>query len=135
MRALILRRVALIENCAGGPVLGLAHLDTATILSSSRHYAQTAPLALIKVPMSLTLTVWYNTKCPVCTAGIEWQHRRLVRAARAGVNGGVKVGQRDQATLRHGRKARRTAAAPAEMARISQPGRTRLSGSYALTNQ
>lgn len=30
------------------------------------------------------LTVWYNTKCPVCTAGIEWQRSRLVRAARAG---------------------------------------------------
>src|SRR2546430_12147359 len=30
------------------------------------------------------LTVWYNTKCPVCNAGIEWQHNRLVRAARDG---------------------------------------------------
>jgi predicted DCC family thiol-disulfide oxidoreductase YuxK len=30
------------------------------------------------------LTVWYNTKCPVCNAGIEWQRNRLVRAARAG---------------------------------------------------
>ena len=29
-------------------------------------------------------TVWYNTKCPVCNAGIEWQADRLVRAARAG---------------------------------------------------
>ena len=29
------------------------------------------------------LTVWYNTKCPVCNAGIERQNRRLVRAARA----------------------------------------------------
>jgi hypothetical protein len=46
----------------------------------------TAPSALIKVPMSSMLTVWYNTKCPVCTAGVEWQHRRLVRAARAGVS-------------------------------------------------
>ena len=35
--------------------------------------------------MSSTLTVWYNTQCPVCNAGIEWQHRRLVRAARTGV--------------------------------------------------
>ena len=35
--------------------------------------------------MSSTLTVWYNTKCPVCNAGIDWQHRRLVRAARGGV--------------------------------------------------
>jgi predicted DCC family thiol-disulfide oxidoreductase YuxK len=30
------------------------------------------------------LTVWYNTRCPVCNAGIEWQKSRLVRAARAG---------------------------------------------------
>ena len=30
------------------------------------------------------LTVWYNTKCPVCDAGINWQRSRLVRAARAG---------------------------------------------------
>ncbi|ASG20808.1 thiol-disulfide oxidoreductase DCC family protein [Nitrospirillum viridazoti] len=31
------------------------------------------------------LTVWYNTKCPVCNAGIDWQTNRLVQAARAGV--------------------------------------------------
>lgn len=30
------------------------------------------------------LTVWYNTKCPVCNTGIEWQRNRLVRAVRAG---------------------------------------------------
>ncbi len=30
------------------------------------------------------LTVWYNTGCPVCNAGIDWQHNRLVKAARAG---------------------------------------------------
>jgi predicted DCC family thiol-disulfide oxidoreductase YuxK len=35
--------------------------------------------------MKPKLTVWYNTKCPVCNAGITWQHSRLVRAARAGV--------------------------------------------------
>ena len=34
--------------------------------------------------MSPKLTVWYNTKCPVCNAGIEWQRSRLVRAARTG---------------------------------------------------
>jgi predicted DCC family thiol-disulfide oxidoreductase YuxK len=31
------------------------------------------------------LTVWYNTKCPVCNAGIDWQRNRLVQAARAGL--------------------------------------------------
>jgi predicted DCC family thiol-disulfide oxidoreductase YuxK len=30
------------------------------------------------------LTVWYNTKCPVCNRGIEWQNKRLVRAVRSG---------------------------------------------------
>jgi predicted DCC family thiol-disulfide oxidoreductase YuxK len=34
--------------------------------------------------MTPKLTVWYNTKCPVCNAGIDWQHSRLVRAARSG---------------------------------------------------
>jgi len=35
--------------------------------------------------MSAQLTVWYNTKCPVCNGGIDWQRNRLVQAARAGV--------------------------------------------------
>ncbi len=30
------------------------------------------------------LTVWYNTKCPVCDGGIGWQRRHLVAAARSG---------------------------------------------------
>ena len=35
--------------------------------------------------MQPNLTVWYNTKCPVCDAGVGWQKRRLMAAARAGV--------------------------------------------------
>ena len=34
--------------------------------------------------MSPQLTVWYNSKCPVCNAGIDWRRGRLVRAARTG---------------------------------------------------
>src|SRR5215471_9639911 len=30
------------------------------------------------------LTVWFNTKCPVCNRGIDRQSRRLVQAARSG---------------------------------------------------
>ena len=30
------------------------------------------------------LTVWYNTRCPVCNRGIERQTSRLVQAARSG---------------------------------------------------
>jgi len=33
--------------------------------------------------MTQKLTVWYNTKCPVCNAGIDCSINRLVRAARA----------------------------------------------------
>lgn len=34
--------------------------------------------------MKPELTVWYNTKCPVCDGGIKWQKRRLVEAVKAG---------------------------------------------------
>ncbi|WP_027054807.1 thiol-disulfide oxidoreductase DCC family protein [Mesorhizobium erdmanii] len=30
------------------------------------------------------LSVWYNTRCPVCDAGITRQKRRLIEAVRAG---------------------------------------------------
>jgi predicted DCC family thiol-disulfide oxidoreductase YuxK len=33
--------------------------------------------------MTAEFRVWYNTKCPFCNAGINWQHNRLTRAARA----------------------------------------------------
>ena len=35
--------------------------------------------------MSPLLTIYYNTKCPVCNAGIDWQRNRLVQAARTGI--------------------------------------------------
>jgi predicted DCC family thiol-disulfide oxidoreductase YuxK len=30
------------------------------------------------------LTIYYNTRCPVCDAGIDWQRNRLLAAVRAG---------------------------------------------------
>ncbi|CDX12711.1 conserved hypothetical protein [Mesorhizobium plurifarium] len=30
------------------------------------------------------LTVWYNTRCPVCDAGISRQKRRLIEAVKSG---------------------------------------------------
>jgi len=30
------------------------------------------------------LVVWYNTRCPVCDAGIDWQRNKLLSAVRAG---------------------------------------------------
>ena len=35
--------------------------------------------------MNPELIVWYNTKCPVCNGGINWQRNRLMRAAREGI--------------------------------------------------
>ena len=32
----------------------------------------------------MPLTVWYNTKCPVCDGGITRQKRRLIEAIQAG---------------------------------------------------
>ena len=30
------------------------------------------------------LVVWYNTRCPVCNGGINWQRSKLLAAVRAG---------------------------------------------------
>ena len=34
--------------------------------------------------MTGRLVVWYNTRCPVCDAGIDWQRNKLLSAVRAG---------------------------------------------------
>ena len=34
--------------------------------------------------MAAELTVWYNTRCPVCDAGIRHQKKRLIGAVKAG---------------------------------------------------
>ncbi|WP_439817673.1 thiol-disulfide oxidoreductase DCC family protein [Zavarzinia sp. CC-PAN008] len=36
-------------------------------------------------PAPAPLLLWYNSRCPICNAGIGWQQRRLRRAARAGL--------------------------------------------------
>src|SRR3954462_3705545 len=48
------------------------------------------------------LTVWYNTKCPVCDGGIRWQNNRLVRAARAGAIEFRDINLEPDALTRHG---------------------------------
>lgn len=42
------------------------------------------PRLIAWLPPTGTLTVWYNTKCPVCDTGIGWQRNRLVNVARSG---------------------------------------------------
>lgn len=35
--------------------------------------------------MPANLTVWYNTRCLVCAAGIDWQCNKLLALVRAGM--------------------------------------------------
>ena len=39
---------------------------------------------LSKIMTGRRLVVWYNTRCPVCDAGIDWQRNKLLAAVRAG---------------------------------------------------
>ena len=48
------------------------------------------------------LTVYYNTKCPVCDAGIDLQRSRLVEAARAGVIAFRDINADPEALSSHG---------------------------------
>ena len=48
------------------------------------------------------LTVWYNTRCPVCDAGIKHQKRRLVEAAKAGRVAFCDINLEPDALARHG---------------------------------
>ena len=52
--------------------------------------------------MAAQLMVYYNTKCPVCNAGIDWQNSRLVRAAREGVIDFRDINLEPQALARFG---------------------------------
>jgi predicted DCC family thiol-disulfide oxidoreductase YuxK len=48
------------------------------------------------------LTVWYNTKCPVCDAGIDSQRNKLVALARAGTVEFKDINHEPDALARYG---------------------------------
>jgi predicted DCC family thiol-disulfide oxidoreductase YuxK len=48
------------------------------------------------------LTVWYNTRCPVCDAGIDWQRNRLLAAVRAGTIKFNDINEEPDALSRYG---------------------------------
>ena len=48
------------------------------------------------------LTVWYNTSCPVCDAGIDWQRNRLLAAVRAGTVAFKDINEEPNALARYG---------------------------------
>jgi len=48
------------------------------------------------------LTVWYNTRCPVCDAGIDWQRNKLLAMVRAGTLEFRDINEAPDALARHG---------------------------------
>lgn len=48
------------------------------------------------------LTVWYNTKCPVCDAGIDYQRNRLLKAVRTGAVAFRDINLEPEALAAHG---------------------------------
>ena len=55
------------------------------------------------MPMSTSrLTIWYNTRCPVCDAGIDWQRNKLLAAVRAGAIEFRDINEQPDALAHHG---------------------------------
>ena len=52
--------------------------------------------------MSGRLVVWYNTRCPVCDAGISRQRNRLIDAVRAGRIAFRDINEQPDALAAHG---------------------------------
>ena len=48
------------------------------------------------------LVVWYNTRCPVCDAGIDWQRNKLLAAVRAGQISFKDINEQPDALAAHG---------------------------------
>ena len=58
---------------------------------------------MVKVDVSPPLlTVFYNTKCPVCDAGIGWQKRRLINAVKQGKIAFEDINQQPEALKAYG---------------------------------
>ena len=52
--------------------------------------------------MKPALTVWYNTKCPVCEGGIRWQRRRLIALVKSGAVAFRDINLEPEALAAHG---------------------------------
>jgi len=51
---------------------------------------------------SPSLTVWYNTRCPVCDAGIDRQRNKLIAAVQSGAIAFRDINLEPDALARHG---------------------------------
>jgi predicted DCC family thiol-disulfide oxidoreductase YuxK len=59
---------------------GIRIIPTCITVTATAEHAK----IMLKQTPKPELTVWYNTRCPVCDAGISWQKRRLIEAVKAG---------------------------------------------------
>src|SRR5690348_4244193 len=67
-----MRCISYWSTILGTHVASLGHLKAA-VIAIWHHF------------MSIShLTIYYNTRCPVCDAGIDWQRNRLLAAVRSG---------------------------------------------------
>ena len=48
------------------------------------------------------LVVWYNTHCPICNGGIDWQRNKLLPAVRAGYISFRDINERPYALVPYG---------------------------------
>jgi len=48
------------------------------------------------------LIVWYNTRCPVCNGGIDWQRNKLIGLVRAGEIAFKDINEQPDALARFG---------------------------------
>jgi predicted DCC family thiol-disulfide oxidoreductase YuxK len=48
------------------------------------------------------LTIWYNTRCPVCDAGIDWQRNKLLAAVCAGTIQFKDINEQPEALAHYG---------------------------------
>jgi predicted DCC family thiol-disulfide oxidoreductase YuxK len=48
------------------------------------------------------LVIWYNTRCPVCDAGINWQRNRLLAAVRSGTLSFKDINEEPEALAAYG---------------------------------
>ncbi|MBR1089602.1 DUF393 domain-containing protein [Bradyrhizobium manausense] len=54
------------------------------------------------IESALRLTVYYNTRCPVCDAGIDWQRNKLLALVRAGTVEFKDINEQPDALARFG---------------------------------
>jgi predicted DCC family thiol-disulfide oxidoreductase YuxK len=52
--------------------------------------------------MSTHLTIYYNTRCPVCDAGIDWQRNRLLAAVHSGAIEFKDINEQPDSLSRYG---------------------------------